>query len=484
MKRVIFTAVVLIFVCSCRKEIRVAAPDVYLPSVLAHLRDSLGSGYNTLDTDRIFTGGPRLLRIGYRGKPIASDFLLVRTDSMGNVLRGQVVHLSLDGLSGSVETRSFSGKVVMSSGIDRGVITGLHVQHGVSRTIVEGKTVTTLPAPDADWLPEVVVVGYGGGSAGTPYMAFDGLMGVSSGSIIGSGGSGSSGSSGSSDGGGGASGSAGGGAPGTGGGAPGSGGSGSGSGGTTTYSPVQPVFAPIGRLGVRAGGEIEVEGEYIYSIPTVDVRKLFKCFDLVPDEGATYSVQLCVDLPVNSEPNMSMNFSGAINAGHTFLVVAKSGSGLSVSQSFGYYPQTAPSAWNPFSPIPSAIKDNKGQEINASIIMLINSEQFKAIGSAAINLSAQPYMLDKSNCTNYALNVFNAARTIPLAVEPYILVQSGIAIGNGMSSAPITATINNSPQKLYEKLSTMKTNGDPEATNIQMDLSHNTKAPISHGECN
>ncbi|MBS1605394.1 MAG: hypothetical protein JST42_22210, partial [Bacteroidetes bacterium] len=185
MKKIVFTAVVLIFVCSCRKDAPGVQPAIFLRSVLAHLRDSLGpAGYNTLDTDRVFSGGRNILRIGYRGKPIAEEFLLVRTDSVGNVLRGQAVHLSLDGLSGSVETRSFSGKVVMSSGIDRGVITGLHGVSGVSRTIVEGKTVTMLPAPDADWLPEVVVVGYGGGSAGTPYMAFDGLVGPSSGGIV------------------------------------------------------------------------------------------------------------------------------------------------------------------------------------------------------------------------------------------------------------------------------------------------------------
>jgi len=397
---------------------------------------------------------------------------------MGNVLRGQVVRLSLDkaGSSGSIETRSFSGKVVMSSGIDRGVITGLHGLLGVSRTIVEGKTVTMLPAPDADWLPEVVVVGYGGGSAGTPYMAFDGLMGPSSGGII-YGGSGGGGGAGASGGGGAV-------APGAGGsGGDGSGAAGGGT-GNTTYVPVNPVLAPIGRHGVIGGGEIELEGEYIYSIPTVDVRKLFKCFDLVPDEGASYSVELCVDLPVNSEPNMSMNFSGGVNAGHSFLVVSKAGNGLTITQAFGFYPQTAPSAWNPFSSIPSAIKDNGDKEINASISISINSEQFQAVESAAINFSAQPYLLDKSNCTDYALNVFNVGRAIPITIDPYILRQSGIVMSNGMSSDPITVTIKNSPQKLYEKLANMKANGGAEAQSIQLDLSHNLHSPISHGMCN
>ncbi|WP_431209455.1 hypothetical protein ACQ86N_25190 [Puia sp. P3] len=184
MKRVIIAAI-LFFVCSCRKDVRVTpgpgaagSPDGYLRSVMGHLRDSVGvAGFNLLDTSLVYSGGPNVLRIGYRGKAIASEFLLVRTDSSGNVLGGRMVRLSLDVLSGSIETRSFSGAVVMSSGIESGVIGALQPRQGVSRTIVEGKTVTTLPAPDADWLPEVVVVGYGGGAAGTPYMAFDGVVG-------------------------------------------------------------------------------------------------------------------------------------------------------------------------------------------------------------------------------------------------------------------------------------------------------------------
>jgi len=232
------------------------------------------------------------------------------------------------------------------------------------------------------------------------------------------------------------------------------------------------------------GGGIELEGEYIYSIPTVDVRKLFNCFDMVPDEGAKYSIQLCVDLPVNSMPNMSMNFSGGVNAGHAFLVVTKDGSGSSITQAFGFYPETAPSAWNPFLSIPSIIKDNGDKEINGSISMSLNSDQFNSIKSAAIDFCNRPYTLDKSNCTDYALSVFNAGRRSPITMNPYIVSQAGIVMANGMSSVPITVTINNSPQKLYEKLAYMKTSGDSEGANIQLDLSHNLHSPISHGMCN
>ncbi|WP_431209454.1 hypothetical protein ACQ86N_25185 [Puia sp. P3] len=227
-----------------------------------------------------------------------------------------------------------------------------------------------------------------------------------------------------------------------------------------------------------------MEGEYIYNKPVVDVQKYFNCFDQIPSEGASYTIELCVDIPVNSSPDMSMNFSGGISSGHTFLVVTKSGNGMNVSQSFGYYPQTAPSAWDPFSPIPSAIRDNGNDEINASLIMTINNDQFNAVRSAAVNFSAKPYLLDKSNCTDYALSVFNVARTTPLTMDPYVLRQAGIVLTNGLSSEPITVTIANSPQKLYDKLANLKMSGGTEASNIQLDLSHNLNSPFSHGECN
>src|SRR5262249_6427464 len=146
---------------------------------------------------------------------------------------------------------------------------------------------------------------------------------------------------------------------------------------TGVYSPVDAegeLTHGRGLGGVQVNPGIEIEEEYIYNIPIVDVRKYFNCFDLVPNEGAIYTIQLCVDVPVNSDPDMSMNFSGGVSAGHTFLVVTKTGGGVSVSQSFGFYPQTAPSMWNPFSSIPSTIKDNGNKEINASITMNINAD--------------------------------------------------------------------------------------------------------------
>lgn len=490
MKKVICAAILIIFAYSCRKDavvkvdssVKVVSSD-YLRSVLLRLRDSLPADVmGRLDTGRaVLTKRGYTLRIPFAGKSVGEDFVLLRTDSVGNVLKGQVVHLDLQGLSGSMRLEALGGRVILNSAIENGFMrvergkgNRLAVASGGKTVTLGGKIVTLEPAPGSDWLQEVIVVGYIGGGASTSFISLDGLLGVSSGDILGgaSGGGGDSGSGGDGGGGGSDGGSAGG-APVT-----------NGVGGKF-YSPLVPGDGiGGGGEGLVVDGDVEVEEEYVNDIPVVDVRKMFNCFDLVPSEGAVYTVQLCVDLPVNSSPDMSMNFSGGVNAGHTFLVVTKSGGGERVSQAFGYYPQEAPSMWNPFSPIPSVIKDNGNKEINGSLTMTINAEQFSIIKSAAFNLSSLPYTIDKSNCTDYAVNVFNTVRPAPLTMDPYVLRQGGITVGNGASSPPIEIVINNSPQKLYRRLEEMKKSNNPEAANIQLDLSHNLKSPISHGACN
>jgi len=490
MKKLIGAAILILLVYSCKKNAgNDPGTSIYLHSVLSHLRDSLSAtDLSQLDTTKGYLTDPRksgnyTLRLPFKGKSISGDFVLLQTDANGNILRSRVVHLendSQDGtpFSGNIRLSSLSGMVILQSKVSNGYLEALH-GGGITATpkkLTDSKTTTVLPAPDADWLPEVVVVGYGSGSAPSNYISLDGLLGAASSGILNSGGGdGSASDGGNSGGGGGAS-------------------SGSQNSSNTSTPPDSTYYAPldpsqIPRFSSSGGGititdAVQFEKEYVYSIPTIDIRKFFNCFDLVPSDGATYSIQLCVDLPINSTPEASMNFSGGVNAGHTFLVLTKSGNGINVTQCFGYYPQSAPSAWNPFLPIPSAMKDNGDKEINASITMSIDSKQFDVIKSTAINLSTNSYTLDKSNCTDYALGVFNSTRSTPLTMQPYVLRQAGIALSNGMASSPITVTINSSPQKLYAELSDMKSNGNAEASNIQLDLSHNLRSPISHGPCN
>jgi len=172
-----------------------------------------------------------------------------------------------------------------------------------------------------------------------------------------------------------------------------------------------------------------------------------------------------------------------LGTGHSFLIASKSGAGTSITQAFGFYPATGISMWDPFASRPSAIRDNSGQEINGSLSMSLSANQFSALKAAAISLSTKPYILDASNCTDYALGVINSLRSQPLALQPYIVHQPGVTVSGSSLSPGFDVSITNSPQRLYQLLSQMKSSNGPESSNIQLDLSHDLKAPLSHGPC-
>lgn len=487
MKKLIGAAFLILLIYSCKKD-AVKVPlenDQYLRTVLGQLKDSLSpADYLSLDTNSTYLTNPEetnnyILRIAFKGKPIISDFLLVHSNANGAIRIGTTVHLENSTpansyqFSGSISLRSLSGKNITQSEIVAGYILSLHTGNKL-KTIPSGtKAVTTLPAPDADWSPDVIIIGSSGGEDAAPYISLNALVGsasnggidLNSGASLGDsnpGGGGTSGSNGN---------------------AGNSGTTPSNIPPTTPYSPLDPTRVPPHRaLGTSVIDPLGVEAEYIYNIPVVDVRKYFNCFDQIPSAGASYTVQLCVDVPINSNPAASMNFS-ATNSGHSFLVVTKTNGGQSITQVFGYYPATKLSLLDPFSPVPSTIKNNGTQEINGSLTMNITADQFANLKSSAIAISTRPYALNSSNCTDYALGVFNAARSSPLVLDPYVLTEPGIVISGANKSAGFTVTIPNSPQQLFAKLNTMKIRQSPESPNIQIDLSHKLKSPASHGEC-
>ena len=226
---------------------------------------------------------------------------------------------------------------------------------------------------------------------------------------------------------------------------------------------------------------IEVEIDYQIDAPFISAAKIFNCFDAVPNVGATYSITLCADVPVNAYPTMAIN-SGS-SAGHAFLVVTKQNGNQSITQAFGFYPAQTPSIFNAFSPVAGGIKDNGGQEINASIQMSMTATQFGIIKQKAIGWSTEKYSLAAYNCSDYAINIFNAVSPKPLEIAPLTMAAPGNT--NAYSPAtPITIEINNSPQMLFARLQQIKKEGGPEASRISINQSHNYRSPISKGECN
>lgn len=79
----------------------------FFQSVKAELRDSLsGSDYASIDTDKLYKSKDAqsngcFVRIGLLHKEIATDFILLKTDTLGNIREGKIVHVEKDKLNGS-----------------------------------------------------------------------------------------------------------------------------------------------------------------------------------------------------------------------------------------------------------------------------------------------------------------------------------------------------------------------------------------------
>lgn len=458
MKRLLYALLFIGVAVSCKKELQTHYSDgIYFENVKAGLKDSLSiTEFSRLNFKNAILSKSEqdqlyFLRIPFLGEEISKIFLIVKTDGLGHVEKGRIVQLQREKdtgitaqlmFNGFISISTLSNNVLIQSKVENGFIAAFHQQLS-AREMLKGE----------DVLPEVVVVAYVHYDSGIDYSTWLWLSSLFYNTDSGTGGTGSSGSGyyGSIDGGGG-------------GGSYGSGGYSSGNG-----DPYQESL-------------LEYEGEYIYSLPEIDVWKFFNCFNTVPSVGAIYIIKLCVDVPSNNNPGASSTSSGS-SAGHTFLTVTKSNGDSKITQSFGFYPKSEPSFFDPFASVGSAMKDNGGNEYNAAIEMNISEDQFEKIKNNAIVWAVNPYTLSDYNCTNYALDVFNSVRSVPIAIAPYKVVLPGAPNPWG-ESEPITINIEKSPQMLFFKLQAMKNNNEPEAGKIQIDQTHNSVSPVSHGECN
>jgi hypothetical protein len=471
MRHLTLITLTLLLIASCKKEINNNKPDLsgYVQNVKAALKDSLTSNdYAALDFNRaVLSKVDRvqlyLLRIPLKGKEVKNDFVIVKTNVDGKIERGKIVHIEgADTAFGNIRIKSFYGSIIISSlsgtirmqsVINNGYILAFHPQTNL-------RTTTVSPVyPSIPVLPEVIVYSYIHTSSGISFSDWYLLQSLFYDSDFGGGGMGGYYSS----------------LDGT------SGGGGGGGGYTGGYDGSGDGSLDYG-LTVTVDDMVEIEAEYIYNLTGVDLSKMFKCFDNVPSIGATYSIRLCSDIPSNSNPNASANFSAA-SGGHTFLTISKTNGSTSVTQSFGFYPSSQPSWIDPFSPVTSTLKDNGAQEINASLEMNLTETQFNTVKQNAISWSTRNYELTDYNCSNYAVDIFNSVRTTPIIIPGYQIVLPGNT-NPWAPNNPVTVTINKSPQMLFSKLQEMKNNNDPESSKIVIDQSHNYMAPISKGECN
>jgi len=209
----------------------------------------------------------------------------------------------------------------------------------------------------------------------------------------------------------------------------------------------------------------------IVSDPAIDLAKYFKCFDNIPDAGATYTVKLCADLPSNNNPDNLINNS--LEPGHSFITMTKTNGNNSVTQSFGFYP--VPKYVSALMiPVSSKIVDNGSSgnehEYNASIeAKNISQQDFKSLQNIALSrANLMKYDLNDYNCTTYALDVFNFINQSNPVVVPDWLGSGG--------NTPGGFNYKKTPNGLYKALNAMTNNPNVSVGKFQ--------ASTSHGPCN
>lgn len=231
--------------------------------------------------------------------------------------------------------------------------------------------------------------------------------------------------------------------------------------------PLPPCPPPAPAMGWEPSMAIvaESDGNVIEynSGPNIDLQKYKNCFALVNSVGATYTIKICADIPVNSNPNKINTLS---DPGHVFMTFTKSNGANSVTQSFGFYPRNGPVSLTGL-PVQSKIVDDENHEYNASIQMNVTEANFLASFSAGQTNATSSYDINDYNCAYFALDNFNAIRPNPLYI-PDTYTTSGAYFGK-------------TPLGVYKTLLYKKTHNDPEQNNIQIGI---FSSPYSHGPCN
>lgn len=447
MKQLLLISIVILVLFSCQKDLQPTSSD-YIETVRRELKDSLSSSdFQALDfsgaaRSRIDSVGLFFLRVPFKQKNGQEDFVFVKTNEKGNIEKGKIVHLQgtvSDETDGGLKVKSWNGAISLTS-LDRKSVFQSPIENGYIMALHQkSRYRTALQAPPDNLMPEVIITYTIPSSDGVSWSSWFLLQSFASADVNGgSGGGGYYGgfSRGSTGGGGGG----------------GYSGDGGGSSGGGSADPV-----------------ILVDREMQDVNEPIDIEKFINCFNAIPDAGATCSIEILADIPVDNDPNKIFNFTSR-SPGHTFLNIRKSNGSQSVSQNIGFYPQIGLKTLLTNAPIEGKFVDNQQHEFNCGFKIAITPGQ---LHSAIVEMQRDKnykYDIDNYNCTDWALDVFNAAGG-NLQVPLYDISGTYPSTGTRM------------PSSVYNKLQAMKNANDPRAGGITIGLVKGF-AGNSTGPCN
>jgi len=191
------------------------------------------------------------------------------------------------------------------------------------------------------------------------------------------------------------------------------------------------------------------------------------CFGPLVEEsaGSSYSVSICADIPDNDNPS---RVHVKNEPGHVFLLLSKydpEEDKDTLYQAFGFYPRRPVSSVI-FRNARSVILGNFGREYNASITIPVSRINFRTLLIRAAELSNKKYNINKYNCYDYALEVFNSLPGIEKL--PVNHIRFPFIFGHG-----------GSPCSLYADLKKLQENGSTWADHIRFGM---FTAPVAAGK--
>lgn len=372
-----------------------------LSAIQRYLQDSLSAidfaavDFGSIYSSKDFTSGNYFFRIGFRNKKISDEFVLLKTDSAGNIATAKIVYVQ-----GIGDENALASIIVKTSSLNRKKVS--YLKNASRNRQSEGVTASDMSLLVAEegpvgeqTLPEVVVVGYTDYSPVPTYWYFyDGMLGLNSG----------------------------------------------GSGTSYIYGASGPVGGDGGTIPT-----IQIDYEFPENEKVIDVKKYLDCFGTVQEADATYTVTIATDIPVDGDPSRFFNWSEN-SPGHAFIELYKSNSAGMIQQVVGFYPIIGWKSANNY-PVSSKAVDNGGHEYNARYTISVTNAQFQAALNAVQTYSSYDYSITTFNCTDFALEVFNAA-----GGDLYIPKYQIPGFPNGTTGS-------NTPQGLYNKLDQMAAAG-------------------------
>lgn len=193
-----------------------------------------------------------------------------------------------------------------------------------------------------------------------------------------------------------------------------------------------------------------------------------RCFEWVNGTNAICTIELFVDLPVDTDPTTFFLWTDAY-PGHAFLQMKKTNGTQTVLRNIGFYPKDGWKTIISNGPVDAKFADNGGHEYNASFLMTVDEAAFASLIIRIQHISSVVnYDLDDYNCVNFAVDMFNSVRPNDKIVVPKVLY-----FGSGKSMS--------SPQGLFlELLRRNKLHPSSKAINI---VTGQHYAPVNQGTC-